>query len=120
LQIQAQHSCFQRSESFLECFHKNLCDIGIDPHPYGTHSFTVEGANTLLWCFAGCSETSAHGEAGQRTLTIWALSSSTSSLGPTLHSSNVRIISIRTVLAVTFALHVVARAGARKPFFLQI
>src|SRR5258705_12441743 len=45
----------QRSESFLECFRKNLCDIGIDPRPYGTHSFRRGGcqylAMVLRWPF---------------------------------------------------------------------
>ncbi|KAG1799487.1 uncharacterized protein HD556DRAFT_1430716 [Suillus plorans] len=27
------------SDAFLECFCNNLLDIGVDPHPYGTHSF---------------------------------------------------------------------------------
>ncbi|EDR14531.1 uncharacterized protein LACBIDRAFT_305214 [Laccaria bicolor S238N-H82] len=27
------------SEQFLELFRNNLLDIGIDPSPYGTHSF---------------------------------------------------------------------------------
>jgi hypothetical protein len=45
----------QTSESFLECFRNNLCDIGIDPRPYGTHSFRRGGcqylAMVLRWPF---------------------------------------------------------------------
>ncbi|KZP29095.1 hypothetical protein FIBSPDRAFT_908422 [Athelia psychrophila] len=35
------------NESFLECFRRNLCDIGIDPRPYGTHSFRRGGCQFL-------------------------------------------------------------------------
>ncbi|KAH7905012.1 hypothetical protein BJ138DRAFT_1018281 [Hygrophoropsis aurantiaca] len=35
------------SESFLECFRNNLLDIGIDPRPYGTHSFRRGGCQYL-------------------------------------------------------------------------
>ncbi|KAG2126074.1 hypothetical protein BD769DRAFT_1668508 [Suillus cothurnatus] len=43
------------SESFLECFRNNLLDIGVDPRPYGTHSFRRGGcqylAMVLRWPF---------------------------------------------------------------------
>ncbi|KAG2152453.1 hypothetical protein BD769DRAFT_1624030 [Suillus cothurnatus] len=43
------------SESFLECFQNNLLDIGVDPRPYGTHSFRRGGcqylAMVLRWPF---------------------------------------------------------------------
>ncbi|KAG1814841.1 hypothetical protein EV424DRAFT_1325878 [Suillus variegatus] len=35
------------SNVFLECFHNNLLDIGVDPHPYGTHSFRRGGCQFL-------------------------------------------------------------------------
>jgi hypothetical protein len=39
----------------LECFRKNLCYIGVDPQPYGTHSFRRGGcqylAMVLHWPF---------------------------------------------------------------------
>ncbi|KAG1887197.1 hypothetical protein F4604DRAFT_1571212 [Suillus subluteus] len=35
------------SDSFVECFHNNLLDIGVDPHPYGTHSFRRGGCQFL-------------------------------------------------------------------------
>lgn len=45
----------QSSEAFLECFRKNLCYIGVDPQPYGTHSFRRGGcqylAMVLHWPF---------------------------------------------------------------------
>ncbi|KAH7910371.1 hypothetical protein BJ138DRAFT_1087834 [Hygrophoropsis aurantiaca] len=41
------------SDSFLECFRNNLLDIGVDPRPYGTHSFRRGGcqylATVLRW-----------------------------------------------------------------------
>jgi hypothetical protein len=37
----------QTSDSFLECFRNNLLDIGIDPRPYGTHSFRRGGCQYL-------------------------------------------------------------------------
>jgi len=53
--ILGSRSHFQHSESFLECFQKNLCDIGIDPCPYGTNSFCHGGcqylAMVLCWPF---------------------------------------------------------------------
>ncbi|KAG1745320.1 hypothetical protein EDB19DRAFT_1849392 [Suillus lakei] len=43
------------SESFLESFRNNLLDIGVDPRPYGTHSFRRGGcqylAMVLRWPF---------------------------------------------------------------------
>ncbi|KAF9232246.1 hypothetical protein BU15DRAFT_90696 [Melanogaster broomeanus] len=43
------------SQSFLECFRNNLLDIGIDPRPYGTHSFRRGGCQylhiVLKWSF---------------------------------------------------------------------
>jgi hypothetical protein len=38
---------FQTSELFLELFRNNLLDIGVDPHPYGTHSFRRGGCQYL-------------------------------------------------------------------------
>jgi hypothetical protein len=35
------------TEQFLEMFHNNLLDVGIDPHPYGTHSFRHGGCQYL-------------------------------------------------------------------------
>ncbi|RDX40411.1 hypothetical protein OH76DRAFT_1490092 [Lentinus brumalis] len=35
------------SEVFLECFRNNLLDVGIDPRPYGTHSFRRGGCQYL-------------------------------------------------------------------------
>ncbi|KAG0694256.1 hypothetical protein DFH29DRAFT_985313 [Suillus ampliporus] len=35
------------ADSFLECFRNNLLDIGIDPRPYGTHSFHCGGCQYL-------------------------------------------------------------------------
>ncbi|RPD70261.1 hypothetical protein L226DRAFT_547851 [Lentinus tigrinus ALCF2SS1-7] len=35
------------SEAFLECFRNNLLDVGIDPRPYGTHSFRRGGCQYL-------------------------------------------------------------------------
>ncbi|KAG1873454.1 hypothetical protein C8R48DRAFT_455825 [Suillus tomentosus] len=35
------------ADSFLECFRNNLLDIGIDPRPYGTHSFRRGGCQYL-------------------------------------------------------------------------
>ncbi|KAG1796721.1 uncharacterized protein HD556DRAFT_1234145, partial [Suillus plorans] len=35
------------SDAFLECFRNNLLDIGVDPHPYGTHSFRQGGCQFL-------------------------------------------------------------------------
>ncbi|KAJ7875080.1 hypothetical protein B0H13DRAFT_2236140 [Mycena leptocephala] len=32
-----------KSEKFSEMFRNNLLDIGLDPHPYGTHSFRRGG-----------------------------------------------------------------------------
>jgi hypothetical protein len=37
----------QTGESFLECFRNNLLGIGIDPRPYGTHSFRRGGCQYL-------------------------------------------------------------------------
>ncbi|KAG2086167.1 uncharacterized protein F5147DRAFT_644670 [Suillus discolor] len=37
----------QTSEQFLELFRNNLLDIGIDPAPYGTHSFRRGGCQYL-------------------------------------------------------------------------
>jgi len=37
----------QTSENFLELFRNNLLDIGVDPHPYGTHSFRHGGCQYL-------------------------------------------------------------------------
>lgn len=37
----------QTADSFLECFRNNLLDIGIDPRPYGTHSFRRGGCQYL-------------------------------------------------------------------------
>ncbi|EIM91542.1 DNA breaking-rejoining enzyme, partial [Stereum hirsutum FP-91666 SS1] len=34
--------------SFMECFRNNLVDIGVDPRPYGTHSFRRGGAQHLV------------------------------------------------------------------------
>jgi hypothetical protein len=38
---------YQTSERFLEMFHNNLIDIGVDPSPYGTHSFRQGGCQYL-------------------------------------------------------------------------
>ncbi|KDR69545.1 hypothetical protein GALMADRAFT_77349 [Galerina marginata CBS 339.88] len=35
------------SEQFLEIFRLNMCDVGIDPAPYGTHSFRRGGCQYL-------------------------------------------------------------------------
>ena len=35
------------TEQFLEMFCNNLLDVGIDPHPYGTHSFRRGGCQYL-------------------------------------------------------------------------
>ncbi|KAF8417535.1 hypothetical protein L210DRAFT_3660271 [Boletus edulis BED1] len=35
------------SAAFLECFRNNLLDIGVDPRPYGTHSFRRGGCQYL-------------------------------------------------------------------------
>ncbi|KAI0691162.1 hypothetical protein C8T65DRAFT_745568 [Cerioporus squamosus] len=35
------------SEVFLECFRNNLLDVGVDPRPYGTHSFRRGGCQYL-------------------------------------------------------------------------
>lgn len=37
----------QTHESYLDYFHQNLCDIGINPTPYGTHSFRRGGCQYL-------------------------------------------------------------------------
>ena len=37
----------QSMEKFLECFRNNLIDIGVDPSPYGTHSFRRGGCQYL-------------------------------------------------------------------------
>ncbi|KAJ7107691.1 DNA breaking-rejoining enzyme, partial [Mycena epipterygia] len=34
---------FKKSDKFLEMFRNNLLDIGLDPYPYGTHSFRRGG-----------------------------------------------------------------------------
>ncbi|EPQ50092.1 hypothetical protein GLOTRDRAFT_108720 [Gloeophyllum trabeum ATCC 11539] len=34
-------------DSFMECFRKNMCDIKVDPRPYGTHSFRRGGCQYL-------------------------------------------------------------------------
>jgi hypothetical protein len=39
------------SEKFLELFRNNLLDIGIDPLPYGTHSFRRGGCQYLASCW---------------------------------------------------------------------
>ncbi|KAJ7150521.1 hypothetical protein C8R43DRAFT_951490 [Mycena crocata] len=41
------------NDSFMEYFRNNLLDIGIDPRPYGTHSFREVAASTLRWFCAG-------------------------------------------------------------------
>ncbi|KAJ7777653.1 hypothetical protein DFH07DRAFT_731155 [Mycena maculata] len=38
------------SDTFLEMFRQNLLDIGIDPWPYGTHSFRRGGCQWLYTC----------------------------------------------------------------------
>ncbi|KAA1471616.1 hypothetical protein DENSPDRAFT_894477 [Dentipellis sp. KUC8613] len=35
-------------DSFLECFRNSLCDIHVNPQPYGTHSFRRGGAQYLV------------------------------------------------------------------------
>ncbi|GBE83361.1 hypothetical protein SCP_0504090 [Sparassis crispa] len=35
------------NDAFLECFRNNLCDIKVDPRPYGTHSFRRGGCQYL-------------------------------------------------------------------------
>jgi len=40
-------TCFQTSKQFLETFRNNLIDIGVDPSPYGTHSFCRGGCQYL-------------------------------------------------------------------------
>ncbi|RDX46842.1 hypothetical protein OH76DRAFT_1419903 [Lentinus brumalis] len=35
------------SQTFLKCFRNNMADIGIDPRPYGTHSFRRGGCQYL-------------------------------------------------------------------------
>ncbi|KAF9031729.1 hypothetical protein BDP27DRAFT_1245893, partial [Rhodocollybia butyracea] len=35
------------SEQFLEMFRNNLVDVGVDPLPYGTHSFRCGGCQWL-------------------------------------------------------------------------
>lgn len=42
------HVLIQTAGSFMECFRNNLLDIGIDPRPYGTHSFRRGGAQHLV------------------------------------------------------------------------
>ncbi|KIM73059.1 hypothetical protein PILCRDRAFT_81411 [Piloderma croceum F 1598] len=37
------------SEAFLELFRNNLVDVGIDPWPYGTHSFRRGGTQWLAY-----------------------------------------------------------------------
>jgi hypothetical protein len=37
----------ETTEQFLEMFRNNLLDVGIDPHPYGTHSFRRGGCQYL-------------------------------------------------------------------------
>ncbi|KIJ15217.1 hypothetical protein PAXINDRAFT_77647, partial [Paxillus involutus ATCC 200175] len=43
------------AEAFLECFRNNLLDVGVDPRPYGTHSFHRGGCQylhvVLKWSF---------------------------------------------------------------------
>ena len=39
--------CAGPYEAFLECFRNNLLDVGIDPRPYGTHSFRRGGCQYL-------------------------------------------------------------------------
>ncbi|EIW59001.1 uncharacterized protein TRAVEDRAFT_123077, partial [Trametes versicolor FP-101664 SS1] len=39
------------ADAFLEFFRNNLLDIGIDPLPYGTHSFRRGGCQ---WLSSGC------------------------------------------------------------------
>ena len=38
---------FQTAAEFLELFRLNLCDIQINPDPYGTHSFRQGGCQYL-------------------------------------------------------------------------
>lgn len=35
------------NETFLTCFQNNLCDVGVDPRMYGTHSFHRGGCQYL-------------------------------------------------------------------------
>ena len=39
--------CKQKAGQFLDCLRNNLMDIGLDPWPYGTHSFWCGGAQYL-------------------------------------------------------------------------
>jgi len=39
----AEKNAPMTSEQFLEMFRNNLLDVGIDPYPYGTHSFRRGG-----------------------------------------------------------------------------
>ncbi|KAF8175744.1 hypothetical protein K438DRAFT_1802895 [Mycena galopus ATCC 62051] len=45
-----------KSEKFLEMFRTNLLDIGIDPYPYGTHSFRWGRCQYFAshWCWSLC------------------------------------------------------------------
>ncbi|KAJ7907264.1 hypothetical protein B0H13DRAFT_1581513, partial [Mycena leptocephala] len=38
------------SDFFLEMFRNNLLDVGIDPYPYGAHSFRRGGCQWLYTC----------------------------------------------------------------------
>ncbi|KAJ7462934.1 hypothetical protein FB451DRAFT_1028406, partial [Mycena latifolia] len=46
----AQLEFVQTSDFFLEMFRNNLLDVGIDPYPYGTHSFRRGGCQWLYTC----------------------------------------------------------------------
>ncbi|KAJ7649070.1 hypothetical protein DFH06DRAFT_1083757 [Mycena polygramma] len=50
-----QLNSIQSTDSFMEYFRNNLLDIGVDPRPYGTHSFRRGGcqylAMVLRWPF---------------------------------------------------------------------
>jgi len=43
----AHEDAAMTSEKFLELFRNNLLDIGVDPFPYGTHSFRRGGCQYL-------------------------------------------------------------------------
>ncbi|KAM5541490.1 hypothetical protein V8D89_004680 [Ganoderma adspersum] len=49
LHDELNHSAMQgmSSASFLNCFRRNMVEIGIDPRPYGTHSFRHGGCQYL-------------------------------------------------------------------------
>jgi hypothetical protein len=81
------------TESFLESSQNNLLDIGVDPHPHGTHSFCHGGCQLLPWFSAGHFTTFAHGEDGLRTLTTQAQFLNIYCPGLIAHLSSVRITS---------------------------